>query len=85
MGWVFTFPVIVRCGWTTSSRSAACRVRFPIGPAKFSQIARDTFLELLHTRFKLPVGEVLVTVVDRFEFAAIDRNNRLREQIEAAA
>src|SRR5580704_14096071 len=58
---------------------------FPIGPVELGQVASDTLLELLHARFKLSVGEILITVVDRFEFAAIDRNYRLREQIEAAA
>jgi len=59
--------------------------RFEIGPVEFNQVACDAVLQLLHPSFELAVGEVLVAVVDRFEFAAIDRDNRLREQIEAAA
>ena len=40
--------------------------------AKFVEAARDALLQLLHASFKLLVGEVLVSVVDRLEFAAVD-------------
>jgi len=40
---------------------------------------------LLHTRFELPFRKALVTVVDRFELAAVDRHNRVGEQIQVAA
>src|SRR5262245_18939135 len=49
------------------------------------QIARDALLDLLQTPLHLGVGEVLVTIVDHLELAAIDRNTRIGEQPHRAA
>ena len=59
--------------------------RLPVRSIQFRQIARDALLQLLHPRLELAVGEVLVAIVDRFELAAIDRDDRLGEQLQIAA
>src|SRR5262249_51182601 len=52
---------------------------------EFVQVSGDALFHLLHARLHLALGEVLVAVVDRLELAAVDRDDRLREQIESAA
>ena len=59
--------------------------RLPVRAVQLSQVASNTLLQLRHALLELGVGEVLVAVVDRLELAAIDRNDRLGEQIELAA
>src|SRR5207237_10494542 len=48
------------------------------------QVTRDALFDLRHPPLHLGWGEVLIAVVHRFELAAIDGNNRFREQIEPA-
>src|SRR5450631_2114963 len=67
-----TLPSVTRVG---------CRFR----PVELGQITAYAFLQLRHALLELVVGEVLVPIVDRFELAAIDGNDRVREQIEPAA
>src|SRR5712692_7994172 len=56
-----------------------------IGGVHGRQIAVDTLFDLLHARAHLATGEVAVAVVDRLELAAVDGDDRLREQVEPAA
>jgi len=60
-----------------------CRVA--IGTVKFDQVALDALLKLLHPRLQLPVGKVLVSVVDRLELAAVDGHDAVSEQLQPAA
>lgn len=55
-----------------------------VGGVHRCQIAVDAFFDLLHPGAQLAVGEVAITVVDRFELAAVDGHLRLGEQIELA-
>src|SRR6202035_5008725 len=41
--------------------------------------------DLLHAPLHLGAGEIAVSVVHRFELAAIDRDDRLREQVQLTA
>lgn len=59
--------------------------RVTVGPVEFDQVALDAVLELLHARLELAVGEVLASVVDGLELAAIDGNDSIGEELESAA
>ena len=48
-----------------------------IGAIQFIHVAADALLELLHASLEFALSEVLVAVVDRFEFAAINGNRRI--------
>src|SRR6266550_2662789 len=47
------------------------------------QVACNAFLQLLHPRLELSVGEVLIAVVHRLELAAIDRHDGVGEEVQA--
>lgn len=49
------------------------------------QIAIDTGLNFLHSPLKLGAGEVPIPIVDRLELAAVDGNERFREQSQLLA
>ncbi len=61
------------------------RGRVPVGTIQVREISRDALLELLHPRLELALREILVTVVDCLELAAVDGHERLGEKIEAPA
>src|SRR5882672_10264141 len=52
---------------------------------KLGQVASSAFFHLFHTGLQLPVGEVLVAVVDRLELAAVNSNDGLRKHIQVPA
>jgi hypothetical protein len=52
---------------------------------QFRKVARNAFFQLFHARLQFAVGEVLVTIVDRLELAAVDGNDGLREQAQVPA
>src|SRR5258708_11302467 len=56
----------------------------PVGGVDLLQIARDALLDLRHAPVHLGAREVLVTVVNRLEFAAIARNGGFCEQAQGA-
>ena len=58
---------------------------FAVSSIQGRQIACDAGVHLLHALGDLGQCEVLVSVVDRFELAAVDRHDRLGEQVEPAA
>ncbi len=49
------------------------------------QVALDALLDLLLTLVDLARREVAIAAVDRLELAAVDRHDRLREQLQIAA
>src|SRR6185436_16904002 len=49
------------------------------------QVALNALLELFHSRLEFALREVLVAIVDRLELAAVDRHDRLGEQLQPAA
>jgi len=55
---------------------------FAVSSIQGRQIACDAGVHLLHALGDLGQCEVLVSVVDRFELAAVDRHDRLGEQVE---
>ena len=57
----------------------------PVGGVELLQIARNAFLNLRQAPLHLRLGEVLVTVVHRFELAAVNRDAGFRQQPHAAA
>src|ERR1700719_4035460 len=61
------------------------RARITIRPIQIRQVAGDTLLELLHPCPELVLGEVPIPAVDPLELAAIDRHERIGEQVQATA
>jgi hypothetical protein len=49
------------------------------------EIALDAFVDLLQASLHFGLGEVPIPGIDRLELAAIDRNARVAQQIEAPA
>ena len=45
----------------------------------------NALLDLLHARLHFALGEVTVAIIDGFELAAVDADDRLREEIEVSA
>jgi hypothetical protein len=56
-----------------------------IRPIQIRQVAGNTLLQLPHARLELVLGKVAIAAVDRLELAAIDRYERIGEQVQAAA
>ena len=56
-----------------------------VGRLQRVQVALDALLDLLLTPLDLVRREVAVAAVDRLELAAVDRDDRLREQLQLAA
>jgi hypothetical protein len=56
-----------------------------VGAVQVRQIAGDALLELLHARLELVFGEVPVSTIDRLELTAVDRHQRVGEEVQAAA
>ncbi|MCY1441910.1 hypothetical protein D9M71_582490 [compost metagenome] len=48
------------------------------------QISIDALLNLLHACLHFALSEVAVAIIDGFEFAAVDGDDRLGEEIEVA-
>src|SRR2546429_5190045 len=56
----------------------------PVSVVELLNIPRDALLDLRHAPVHLGAREVLVTVVNRLEFAAIDRDGGFCEQAQGA-
>ena len=56
-----------------------------IGRVELGQIARHALFQLLASPLHFRLREVFVAIIDRLEFAAVDRNARFREQPHLAA
>ena len=61
-----------------------CRL-LPVSRVQFREIAADIGLDFLHPALELGMREVSVTAVDCLELAAVDRHNRIREQVQLLA
>src|ERR1700681_23631 len=63
------------------------RYRFPlaIGAVELREIPGDALVNLRQTALHLGLGEVPIPRVDSLELAAVDRNARFAEQLEASA
>ena len=61
------------------------RAWISVGPIQIRQVAGDALLELLHPCCQFMPGEVPIPTVDRLERAAIDRNERIAEQVQVPA
>ncbi|MNE17470.1 hypothetical protein D3C80_1104530 [compost metagenome] len=59
--------------------------RCPIRRIHRRQISIDALLDLLHACLHFALSEITVAVVHGFEFAAVDGDDRLGEEIEVAA
>lgn len=59
--------------------------RCPIRRIHRRKIAVNALLDLLHARLDLALGKVAVAVIHGFEFAAVNGDDRLGEEIEVAA
>src|ERR1700684_2777097 len=57
----------------------------PVCPIQIRKVAGDTLLQLLHPRLELMLREVPVPTVHRLELAAVDRHQRITEQVQAPA
>src|SRR5215470_13639175 len=57
----------------------------PVRGVELAQVARYALLNLRQPTFHLRAREILVTVVDRFELAAIDGDARRRQQAKLPA
>lgn len=58
--------------------------RCPIRRIHRRQISINALLDLLHACLHLALSEVAVAIIDGFEFAAVDGDDRLGEEIEVA-
>src|SRR3546814_3935007 len=56
-----------------------------IGPIQFCQIARYALIQLFPANLHLAAREVAVPAVRRFELAAVDRDDRMREDLDLPA
>src|SRR5690625_1300172 len=52
---------------------------------KIGQISVDTGFDLFDTPLDLAAGEIAIATVDGLELTAVDRDQRLREQVESTA
>ncbi len=59
--------------------------RLTIGTIKLFKVSTDAVLQLLDASLQLTLAEVAVGVVHRLEFAAVDRNHCLGEELETPA
>ncbi|MNP07841.1 hypothetical protein D3C76_998840 [compost metagenome] len=59
--------------------------RCPIRRIHRRQISINALLDLLHACLHLALSEVAVAIIDGFEFAAVDGDDRLGEEVEVAA
>jgi hypothetical protein len=84
-GCAFVYSVstleVCATGEVDSLRSA----RITVGPIQIRQVTGDTFLQLLHPRLELVVGKIAIPAVHGLELTAIDRHERIGEQVQAAA
>jgi hypothetical protein len=55
-----------------------------VHPIELLQVLSDALFDQLHPQLHLTARKVAVAMVDRFELAAVDRNNGLREHTESA-
>lgn len=57
----------------------------PVGSVEFCQVATGIGLDRFHPSLALGLREIAVAVFDRLEFAAINRNERIRKQVQLPA
>ena len=76
-----------RCNLLVEPGDLGFRYRFPltIGAVELREIAGNALVNLRQTALHLGLGEVPIPRVDGLELAAIDRNARFAEQLEASA
>ena len=59
--------------------------RCPIRRIHCRQISINALFDLLHARLHFALSEVSVAIIDGFEFATVDGDDRLGKEIEVAA
>jgi hypothetical protein len=57
----------------------------PIGSIECRQVTADARFNFFHSPFQFGAGEIAVTIVDRFEFTAIDGNQIFSKQSQLLA